>query len=93
MKEVMLFASGPAAEEAALAAAAAAMDSRCATTSVGESAFSFFASAAFGFSNACVATLSILRCFPKHEHLILQMIHADARAKTITHLHCRHRAL
>lgn len=70
MKEVMLLANGPAAEEAALAAAAAAMDSRCATTSVGEIAFSFFASAAFSFSNACVRSqLSILlRCSPNHEH-------------------------
>lgn len=53
VKEVMLLARGPAAFEAALAAAAAAIDNRCATISVGDNAFSFFAFAAFNFSKAC----------------------------------------
>lgn len=52
VKDVMLLAKGPAALEAAFAAAAAAAESRCVTSSVGDTAFSFFASAAFSFTRA-----------------------------------------
>lgn len=49
VNEVMLFARGA----AAFAAAAAAMDSRCATISVGDQLLSFLTSCCFSFSSAC----------------------------------------
>lgn len=49
VKEVMLFARGA----AAFAAAAAAMDRRCATISVGDQPFSLLLSCCFSFTRAC----------------------------------------